>query len=135
MTSFGYPKHKYQNLVKINLGPRLHEEDWIKSLYIQYIIYNSSIAIRPHVCGSSNITKQKKIEKIMQYPSTIWYGGGLFLKTDIIMHSLINKCRKAHFLNGILSKNLKNLNCLKFNWCISISYTIKNSPKEFHSQL
>jgi len=59
------------------------------------------MAIRPHVCGSWNITKQKKIEKIMQYPSikspTIWYGGGLFLKRDIIMHSLLNKCRKHIF--------------------------------------
>jgi hypothetical protein len=39
-------------------------------MYIQYITYNFPIAIGPHVCGSSNITKQIKIEKIMQCPST-----------------------------------------------------------------
>ncbi len=42
------------------------------------------IAIGPHVCGSSNITKQKEIEKIMQCPFTksplLWYGTGLFPK-------------------------------------------------------
>jgi hypothetical protein len=36
----------------MNLDPMLHEEDWIKSMYIKYIIYNFSTAIRPHVCGS-----------------------------------------------------------------------------------
>jgi hypothetical protein len=40
----------------------LNEEDWIKSIYIKYITYNFSIAIRPHVCGSWNITQKKKIE-------------------------------------------------------------------------
>jgi hypothetical protein len=32
-------------------------------MYIENIFYNFSMAIRPHVCGSQNITKQKKIEK------------------------------------------------------------------------
>jgi hypothetical protein len=27
------------------------EEDWIKSMYIKYIIYKFSIAARPHVYG------------------------------------------------------------------------------------
>jgi hypothetical protein len=47
-------------------------------------------------------TQQKKIEKIMQWPSIksppLWYGGGF---------SLQNKCKKTHFLNGILSNILK----------------------------
>jgi hypothetical protein len=37
-------------------------------MYIHYITYNFSMAIGPHVCGSWNITKQKKFEKIMQCP-------------------------------------------------------------------
>jgi len=40
------------------------------------------MAIGFHVCDSWNITKQKKIEKIMQYPSIkspfFWYGIGFF---------------------------------------------------------
>jgi hypothetical protein len=77
-------------------------------MYIKYIIYYFSMAIRLHVCVSWNITKQKKIEEIMQCSSlkspTLWYGSGIFLKKDIIMHSLLNKCKKTHFLNGISSK-------------------------------
>jgi hypothetical protein len=38
-------------------------------MYIQYITYNFSMVIEPHVCGSWNITKQKKIEKLIQCPS------------------------------------------------------------------
>jgi hypothetical protein len=53
-------------------------------MFIEYIIYNFSTAIRPHVYGSCNITKQNKIEKIMQCPFikflTTWYGSGFFLK-------------------------------------------------------
>jgi hypothetical protein len=40
--------------------------------------------IMPHVYGSWNITKQKKIEKIMQCPFVkslcLWYGSGFFLQ-------------------------------------------------------
>jgi hypothetical protein len=39
---------------------------------------------RPHVYDSWNITKQKKIEKIMQWPfiksPPLWYGSDFFLK-------------------------------------------------------
>jgi hypothetical protein len=42
------------------------------------------IAIGPHVYDSWNITKQKKIEKLMQWPSIksplLWYGSSFFLK-------------------------------------------------------
>jgi hypothetical protein len=36
-----------------------------KLMYIQYITYNFLMAIGLHVYGSWNITKQKKIEKIV----------------------------------------------------------------------
>jgi len=53
-------------------------------MYTQYITYKFSMAMRPHVCDSWNITKQKEIEKIMQWPSikspSLWYGNGFFLK-------------------------------------------------------
>ncbi len=73
MASFGSPKHKQKTLeftqpfgvhfeLEFILIQWLNEEDWIKSIYIKYITYNFSIAIRPHVCGSWNITQKKKIE-------------------------------------------------------------------------
>jgi len=46
-----------------------NEKNWIKSMYTEYITYNFLAAIGFHVYDSSNITKQKKIEKIMQCPS------------------------------------------------------------------
>ncbi len=63
---------------KLILIQWLNEEDWIKLMYVQYVTYSFSMTIRPHVCCSWNITKQKKIEKIMQCPcykissSLIW---------------------------------------------------------------
>jgi hypothetical protein len=73
----------------------LDEEDWIKSMYTRYIIYGFSKAIKPHVYDSWNITKQKKIEKIRQFPSIksppLWYGSFFFLKKWIIsIHCKIN---------------------------------------------
>jgi hypothetical protein len=53
---------------KLILIQWLDEENWIKFMYIQCIIYNFSTTIGLHVCGSLNITKLKKIEKIMQCP-------------------------------------------------------------------
>jgi len=51
-------------------------------MYTKYITYSFSTAIGPHVYNSWNITKKKKIEKIMQCPSIksylLWYGGGFF---------------------------------------------------------
>jgi hypothetical protein len=53
-------------------------------MYTNYITYNFSIAIGPHICDSWNITKEKEIEKIMQCLSIksppLWYGSGFFLK-------------------------------------------------------
>jgi hypothetical protein len=79
MISFNYPKHKmfflkiaWQHFgtqsslwIKINFDPMVRWRGFDKLMYIYYITYKFSIAIRPHVCGSWNITKQKKIEKIM----------------------------------------------------------------------
>jgi hypothetical protein len=75
------------------------------------------MAIRPHLCDSWNITKQMKNEKIMQCssiksPHLLYIE--FFLK-DIIMHLLLNKYRKTHFENGILSKNFIFINDPKFN--------------------
>jgi hypothetical protein len=45
------------------------------------------------------------------------------------MDLLLNEFKRTHFLNEISSENFKFLNDHRFNWCISISYIIKNSPK------
>jgi len=37
---------------KLILIQWLDGENWIKLMYIQYITYNFSTTIRPHVCGS-----------------------------------------------------------------------------------
>jgi hypothetical protein len=66
-------------MTKLILIQHLNKDDWIKLMYIQYIIYNFSMAIGPHVYGSWNITKQKKIEKIMQCPCIN------FLFFDVVM--------------------------------------------------
>jgi hypothetical protein len=46
----------------------------------------------------------------MQCPSIkyhpLWYGSDFFLKKDIIMHSLLNKWKKTHFLNEISFKKI-----------------------------
>jgi len=66
MVFFDYPKHKkkilnlHDNLLELKfyfeskwiLIQWLDEKDWIKLMYIQYITYNFSTAIGPHVCGS-----------------------------------------------------------------------------------
>jgi hypothetical protein len=57
--------------------------------------------------------QKKKTEKIMQCPFVksfpFLYGSGFFLKKDIIMHSLLKKCKKTHFLNEISFKTFKFL--------------------------
>jgi len=99
-------------------------------MYIEYIIYNFSTTIRPHICDSWNITP-KTIEKIMQCPSMksppLCYGSEIIPKKNIIMHSLLNKCKKTHFLNGISITKFKIIFFPRLNWCISISYTIKKT--------
>jgi len=82
---------------KLILIQQLDEKNWMKLMYIEYITYSFSMAIGLHICGSWNITKQKKIEKIMQRPSIksphLWYGS--FFKNKKIMH-LLFKNAKTH---------------------------------------
>jgi hypothetical protein len=52
--------HYESNLILIQW---LDDEDWIKLMYIQYIINSFSITIGPHVYDSWHIIKQKKILK------------------------------------------------------------------------
>ncbi len=65
-------------------------------MYKQYITYNFSTAIGLHVCDSWNITKQKKIKKIMQSPSIksfpFWYGSEFFLKKGHYYAFIVQKC-------------------------------------------
>ncbi len=77
MASFGYTKHKLKNLefaqqhfsiLKVHFESKLiliqwlDEEDWTRSTYTNYIIYNFLVATRPHVYDSWNITQKKKKE-------------------------------------------------------------------------
>ncbi len=94
MVFFGYHQHKKKNSKfhekilefkvhfesKSILIQQLDEKNWIKLMYIRDIAYNFSMAIRLHVCSSWNITKQKKIEKLMPFIKSLrlWYGGGFF---------------------------------------------------------
>jgi hypothetical protein len=50
-------------------------------MYTKYITYYFLATIGPHVYDSWNITKQKKIEKIISIKSfPFWYGSGFFFK-------------------------------------------------------
>jgi len=79
-------------------------------MYIQYIIYNFSTAIGPHVCGSWNITKQKKIEKIMQcpfieFPPFLYGSGFLFLKRYYYAF-IVQKYKKHTFFQWNFTQKL-----------------------------
>jgi hypothetical protein len=50
MTTFWNSKVHFES--KLILTQWLDEEDWIKSMYIEYIIYIFCMAIGPHVCDS-----------------------------------------------------------------------------------
>jgi len=69
-------------------------------MYIEYITYSFSMAIRPHVYDSWNITKQNHFEKIMQCPSIkslpLWYGNGFFLKKRYYYAFIIKQMKKKH---------------------------------------
>jgi hypothetical protein len=115
MTSFGWFKHKQKSLefaqqhleLKIHFESKLiliqwlDEEDWMKSMYTQYITNIFSMATRPHVCDLWNITKQKEIGKIMQCPSikfpSLWYGSGFFLKIWYYYAFITKKMQKNTF--------------------------------------
>ncbi len=43
---------------KLILIQQLDEEDWVKSMYIEYISYNFSVAIGPHVYMKHYQTKK-----------------------------------------------------------------------------
>ncbi len=86
---------------KLILIQWLDEEDWIKSMYTQYITYSFSTTIGSHVCDLWNITKQKEIEKIMQCsfiksPFSL-YGNGFFLKGIYYYAFITKKMQKNTF--------------------------------------
>ncbi len=53
------------------------------------------MAIRPHVCDLGNISKQKEIEKIMQFPFIkslpFWYGSCFFFEKKILLCIIYQK--------------------------------------------
>jgi hypothetical protein len=69
-------------------------------MYTKYIIYSFSMTIRPHVYDSWNIIKQKKFEKIMQYPfiksPPFWYCSVFFLKIRYYYAFITKKMQKTH---------------------------------------
>jgi len=85
---------------KLILIQQLNEDDWIKLMYIQYIIYNFSMAIRPYVCGSWNITKQENWEKnaMSIYKSPFYiYGNGFSPKKKTSLCIYCSKMKEKHF--------------------------------------
>jgi hypothetical protein len=85
-----------------------------------HIIYNLHFFNdhKLHVYGSWNITKQKKLKIIMQWPfiksPPIWYDSGFPpIYIYMHMHLLFKNEKNTHFLNEISSKNFKSLNGLR----------------------
>jgi hypothetical protein len=78
-------------------------------MYIEDITYKFLMVIGLHVYDSWNITKQKKVEKIMQCPSTkslpFLYNSGFSLKIRYYYAFTTKQMQKNTFLNEILSKN------------------------------
>jgi hypothetical protein len=70
-------------------------------MYTNYTTYNFTTAIGLHVYDSCKITKQNKIEKIMQCPSIksllLWYGSGFFLKIRYYYAFIIKQMKKNTF--------------------------------------
>jgi hypothetical protein len=75
----------------------LDEEDWIKSMYIQYIIHSLFTATRLHVFDSRHITKQKKNLKKMWFSTTKWKD---------YYASIAQKMKKKLFWNGFSTKKI-----------------------------
>jgi hypothetical protein len=65
------------------------------------------------------LTNKRKLKKIMQISTVkspfVSYGSNVFNKKNIIMHLLQKKYKKAHFLNGFLTKHFKIVNGPIFN--------------------
>jgi hypothetical protein len=105
-------------------------------MYIEYITYSFSMAIGPHFYGSWNITKQKEIEKILQCPSIkspfLWYGNGFFFKKRYYYAFIVKQMHKNTFFECNFIQKLFIFKL--FDWCISISNTIKKFTQEFHQQ-
>jgi hypothetical protein len=114
MVFFGYPKQHFgfqsSLWVKINLDLIVRWNEWIKLMYIQCKNYNFSTAIGFHVCGSWNITKKNKIEKIMQCPSIksplLWYGSVFFLKRRYYYAFIIQKWKNYTIFQWNFIQNL-----------------------------
>jgi hypothetical protein len=80
-------------------------------MYTKYIIYSFSTTIRPHVYESWNVTKQKKIQKIMQCPSIksppFLYGSGFFLKIRYYYAFITEQMLKNTFFEcNFIKRNL-----------------------------
>jgi hypothetical protein len=78
-------------------------------MYIKYITYSLFIVIRPHVCGSWNITPKKwKNDAIPIYKISS------FVTLIVQKKKKKKKKKKNTFLNEISSKNLKSLHGPRF---------------------
>jgi hypothetical protein len=125
MTSFGYFKQKqkaFKNLhdnildfkvhfeSKLILIQWLDENGWMNLMYIEYIIYQFFTTIGPHVCGSWNITKQKKTKKIMQCPYVkfppLWYGSDLKRRRRYYYTFIAQKYKKTTFFEWNFIQNI-----------------------------
>jgi hypothetical protein len=71
-------------------------------MYIEYITYSFSTLIRPHVYDSWNVTKQKKIKKLMQCPSIkstpFLYGSGFVFKIRYYYAFIIKQCKHIFWI-------------------------------------
>jgi hypothetical protein len=107
-------EHKTHFELKLGLIQWLNEKDWIKSMCIKYII-NVHFFNDHRVSCLLFMTHYQTKEK--------WKNN----TEEFIMHLLLKKCKKTHFLNWFSTKNFKLLNGLRFNWFILISFHHKNS--------
>jgi hypothetical protein len=75
-----------------------------------YITFSFSTTIGLHVYDSWNITKQKKIEKIMWFPfiksPPLWYGSGFSLRYIYYYAFITKQMQKNTFVYGISSKKI-----------------------------
>jgi hypothetical protein len=76
----------------------IDEKDWIKLMYVEYIIYIVSTSIGPYVCNSWNITKKIKIMQCSSIKSSpLSYINGFSWKENNIMHLLFKNAKKHFF--------------------------------------